>query len=52
MDGNLITGSVVVVAALVLLTYLVIWSVRAIGRIARSRSHTAREVLKELNGDR
>jgi len=52
MDGNLITGTIVVVTALVLLTYLVIWSVWAIGRISRSRSHTAREALKELNGGR
>ncbi|MHC4395271.1 MAG: hypothetical protein ACYS1A_06410 [Planctomycetota bacterium] len=52
MEGNLITGSIVVVITLVLLTYLVIWSVRAIGRISKSRSHTAREALKELNGGR
>jgi hypothetical protein len=51
MDTETIVGCVVIVASLGLLTYLVLWSRRAINRIARSRSRSAREIDRELRGD-
>jgi uncharacterized membrane protein YccC len=48
MDRDTILGCVVVVAALGLITYLVLWSRRTIDRIAKSGLRTAREIVREL----
>lgn len=51
MDADIIAGIVVLALALGVLTGLVLWSRRIIERIAASDSKTAREILKELNGE-
>ena len=52
MDADIIIGLVVGAVALSVLTGLVFWSRRAIGRIADGGSRTAREILRELRGGR
>ena len=52
METNLVLGCVVLGAAAALLTYLMVWSRRTIDRIAHKRFGTAREIMRELNGDR
>ena len=49
MDPNIIAGCVIIVGALGLLIYLVLWSRRTINRIDKSDSATARQILKELH---
>ena len=48
MDVNAVVGCVLIVAALGLLTYLVLWSRRTIDRIAGSDGRSAREIDREL----
>jgi hypothetical protein len=52
MDTNVIIGSAVAISALILITALVLWSRRTINRIAKNGFRTARQTLKELNGDK
>jgi len=52
MEIDAIIGIVAVLAALGLLTYLVLWSRRRINRIARNGFGSARALEKELDGDR
>ena len=52
METDIIVGCLVGVGALTLITCLVLWSRRTIDRIAKSRSRSAREILKELHGGR
>lgn len=52
MDMNVLIGCVVTVCALALIFALVLWCRRTINRIAKYGFHTARQTLKELNGDR
>ena len=52
MDMNVLIGCVVTVCALALIVALVLWSRRTINRIAKKGFRTARQTLKELNGDR
>jgi len=51
MDADIITGIVVLVLALGVLTGLVLWSRRIIERIASSDAKTAREILRELRDE-
>ena len=51
MNGEAITGIVILGCALGALACLVLWSRRIIERIASSDSNTAREILKELRGE-
>ena len=50
MSADLTIGCIVIAGALGVLVGLVWWSRRTIDRIARSRSSSAREILKELRG--
>ena len=52
MDMNVLIGCVVIAVALTLIIALVLWSRRTINRIAKNGFRTARQTLKELNGDR
>ena len=52
MDMNVLIGCVVTFVALTLIAALVFWSRRTINRIAKNGFRTARQTLKELNGDR
>ena len=52
MDPNVVIGCAIVAAALVVLTVLVLISRRRINRIARSGYRSAREIVKELDGER
>ena len=52
MDADILIGCIAVAGAVGLITCLVLWSRRAIDRIARSRSSSAREIVKELRGGR
>ena len=52
MDTDTLIGCIAVAGAVGLVTYLVLWSRRAIDRIAQSDSSTAREIVKELRGGR
>jgi len=51
MPWDMIIGSAVVVAALSVLVALVVWSRRAINRIARQGYRSARAILKGRNGE-
>jgi len=51
MDGNTILGCVLVVAALVVLTALTLWSRRAIRRIAKTGGQSLREIMRDMNGE-
>jgi len=51
MDADIVTGIVVLVLALGVLTGLVLWSRRIIERIASSDAKTAREILRELRDE-
>jgi len=50
MDTELAVGLSVGVAALVLLTVLVVWCRQRIEHIARGKAGTAREILRDLHG--
>lgn len=52
MDNNMITGIVILIVAMVLLTILTVWSVRTINYIARKGCRTSRQTLKELDSER
>ncbi len=52
MNRTVIIGCVVILAALGVITYLVLWSRRTIDWIANRRLRSAREIVKELRGDR
>ena len=52
MDTDMIIGVIVVVAALGLVIYLTLWSRRTIERIAKGSGRSAREITRELNGDK
>ena len=51
MSGDIIAGVVLIAFALVSLTGLFLWSRRIIDRIAARNVHSARALMKELNGD-
>lgn len=51
MERNAIIGMALIAGALLALTYLVFWSRRTIGRIARGNSRSARAILKDLNDE-
>ena len=51
MDPNAIVGCVIVVLALGVLIYLVLWSRRRIDRIARNGFGTPRQIEKERRGE-
>lgn len=50
MDGNIITGCVIIAAVLVIIVALAWWSCRTINRISKNGFRTARQTLKELGG--
>ncbi|HUS92626.1 MAG TPA: hypothetical protein VM695_12290 [Phycisphaerae bacterium] len=50
MDTDALIGWIAIAAALVLLTYLVLWGRRTINRIARTGGRSAREIHRELHG--
>jgi len=52
MDIDIIIGCVVVAGALAGVITLALWSNRTINHIANHGYHTARETLKELDGDK
>jgi len=53
MDADTVVGCVVIAAALGLILGLVVWSRRAIERIARNgKGSSAREIMKDLRGER
>ena len=52
MDNDTILGWMFVAGALSLITYLVLWSRRTINRIAERGFRSARQIVKELRGDR
>ena len=52
MDREVLIGFAVVAGALGLIVYLVVWSRRTIERIARKRLGSAREILRDINGDK
>ena len=52
MNATIVMGSAVVVAALAAMVLLVLWSTRAIHRIAREHLHTARDIVRERNNGR
>ena len=52
MTTTTVLGRVVLGCALGLTTGLILWSRRTIDRIADSKSRSAREILRELRGDR
>ncbi len=52
MDTNVVVGCVIIAGALALLTFLVLWSRRSIGRIARNGYGSARELRGEVRDDR
>jgi len=49
MNGSGIIGFVIVIAALGIVTYLVLWSRRTIDRIGRQGFRSARETIREMN---
>jgi hypothetical protein len=51
MDGNIVLGVVLIVGALLILNVLVLWSKRRIDAIASRGLESAREILRELDGD-
>jgi hypothetical protein len=51
MSPNQILGIIITIAAVLLLSYLVFWSRRAIDRIADKRLGTIREILKDLDNE-
>jgi len=52
MSTDIIIGSVIIALALGAITGLTLWSRRTIDRIARSGFRSAREIFKDLEGDR
>jgi len=52
MEKDALIGCIVIAGALAVLIYLVLWSRRAIDRIADSSSSSAREIVKELRRGR
>ena len=52
MNADMIIGVIVAVAALGLVIYLTLWSRRTIERIANGSGRSAREITRELNGDK
>ena len=52
MDAEMIIGVIVGVAAVALVIYLTLWSRRTIHRIANGSGRSAREIARELSGDR
>lgn len=52
MNTDILIGCIAVAGTVGLLTYLVWWSRRAMDRIAQSDSNSAREIVKELRGER
>jgi len=52
MDTDILLGCLLVASALSLVTYLVLWSRRAINRIAANDRRSTREIVKELRRDR
>ena len=48
MDKDIVIGCLLVAGALGLVTYLVLWSRRAIDRIAANDRRSTREIVKEL----
>jgi len=51
MDRDIILGVVIVLVALGLSAYLVLWSRRRIDRIAKGQFRSARRTLKDLRGE-
>lgn len=49
---DLIVGLAVLSASLALLVFLVLWGRRTIERISRRGSRSAREISRDLRGDR
>lgn len=48
MDKDTILGIFIIAFGLGFMTYLLIWSRRTIGRIAKKNSGSIREILKDL----
>ncbi len=51
MDKNTIIGIVVILLALSVLTYLLLWSKRIIDRIADKQLGSIRDILKDLSDE-
>jgi hypothetical protein len=51
MNGDALLGTLLIVGALLFLNILVIWSKRRIDAIAARGLESAREILRELDGD-
>lgn len=49
MDRDSLLGCIIVVVALISITYLVFWSRNTIERIARKRLSSVREILEDLH---
>jgi hypothetical protein len=52
MDRDVIIGCILVLASLGVMSALLVWSRRTIDRIAVRGLRSAREIEKELNGER
>ena len=52
MEADAIIGCFVLAVALALLSYLTWWSAKTIEWISRTGSRSAREIMKELRGER
>ena len=49
MSTEAIVGCVLIALALGTITCLVLWSRRTINRIAESKAHSAREIIRDLH---
>lgn len=52
MNGSTLLACILIAAALTFVTYMTFWSRRTIDRIARKGTQSAREILRDLHGDR
>ena len=52
MDRDILIGCILVAGVLACLTYLLFWSRRTIDRIAKNGYKSAREIRRELHGDK
>lgn len=51
MDGNALLGTILIIGAVLILNVLVLWSKRRIDAIESRGLDSAREILRELDGD-
>ena len=52
MDADTVIGCFIVACALIFITYLTLWSRKTIDWIDAKGQRSAREIMKELDGDR